>query len=134
MRGHVSEEKETEDFVVGKTTRDEVLAEIGSPSASSSYGGESWYYISMQRETVGPFATETIDQQVLKLSFDEAGILSKMEHVDKQAAQDISIARRETPSEGHSLGFMEQLVGNLGRFNASRDAGAAPGRKPGGGF
>jgi len=55
---------------------------------------------------------------------------------DKENAQDFDLATRVTPTEGHKLTFIEQLIGNIGRFNRPGGSGAgsvAPGRQPGSG-
>ena len=55
------------------------------------------------------------------------------DHYDLANSQDIDIVSRTTPTEGHTLGFFEQILGNIGRFNSpgSPTGSAAPGRQPG---
>jgi len=133
-RGHVGTANWKDSVRVGATTRDDILANFGSPSAQSSFGEETWYYISARKETTAFFAPETVDQQVVRIAFDASGTVSQLEVFDQSASQEFDLATRVTPTEGHTMNALEQMLGNIGRFNRGGDSGAAPGRRPGGGF
>lgn len=120
-RGYVSTGDIKTMVSVGQT-RDEVLANLGSPSSQSSFGNETWYYIAARKEATAFLKPEVVKQDVTKIEFDMAGIVSKVETFNEENSQDIPIAKRKTPTEGHSLGFMEQLLGNVGRFNKPTDS------------
>ena len=132
--GYVKDGDIRSKIVVGKTTRDEVAGLLGSPSAQSSFGDESWYYVTNRKEAFAFMKPELTEQEVMRVQFDKAGIVSKVENYDKNSGEDIALAKRETPTEGHTLGFVEQILGNLGRFNkpGGGNNSAAPGRKQGG--
>ena len=132
-RGYTSDENIKDVLVIGKTTRDEVQAKFGSPSSQSSFGSETWYYISGRKETVGPFAPEVVQQKVVRVEFDQAGIVQKVEDYSEKDGRDFALVKRTTPTEGHTMGFIEQALGNIGRFNRpDSSGGVAPGRRPGG--
>jgi outer membrane protein assembly factor BamE (lipoprotein component of BamABCDE complex) len=120
-RGYI-ETKPIKDSIQVGTTREEVRRVLGSPSTMSSYPPETWYYISRERETVAFLAPELTEQKVARIEFDAAGRVSKFENFGTDAARDMDYVERKTPTEGRSLGLMEQLLGNLGRFNTPRDA------------
>lgn len=113
----------------GVTTRDEVSAMLGSPSARSSFGAETWYYVTNRKETYGFLKPEVVEQDVLRIEFDSGGVVSSAKGYTREDGQDIEMARRVTPTEGHELGFFEQIMGNIGRFNKSGNTSAAPGRQ-----
>lgn len=121
-RGYVASKPVAEVIEPGKTTRAQVRELLGSPSTMSSYPPETWYYISRERETVAFLAPEITAQDVARIEFDEAGRVASLENFDVSAAREMEYVERETPTEGRSLGLMEQLLGNLGRFNTPRDA------------
>lgn len=117
---------------VGKSTREDVRTQLGSPSAQSSFGEETWYYITDRKEAVAFFKPEIVEQNVTSITYDTAGIVSKVDDYTLNNSQDVNIVKRTTPTEGHTLGFFEQILGNIGRFNRpGNDNSAAPGRKPG---
>ncbi|MFW0778093.1 MAG: outer membrane protein assembly factor BamE [Rickettsiales bacterium] len=135
-RGYVNADAWQEAITVGSTSREEILARFGSPSVQSSFGDETWYYISARKETTAFFKPDLAEQQVVRLVFDENGLVSSVESYDKENSQDFDLATRVTPTEGHKLTFIEQLIGNIGRFNRPGGSGAssaAPGRQPGSG-
>ena len=115
---------------INKSSREDVRTALGSPSAQSSFGDETWYYITDRKEAYAFMKPEVVEQQVARITFNQAGTVSKIEDYNLQDSQDVSIAKRTTPTEGHTLGFFEQVLGNIGRFNAPNNKTAAPGRKP----
>lgn len=121
-RGYIATKPVAESIQIGSTTKQEVRNLLGSPSTVSSYPPETWYYISRERETIGFLSPELTDQKVARIEFDAAGKVAKLENFGTDAAQEMDYVERETPTEGRTLGVMEQLLGNLGRFNTPRDA------------
>lgn len=131
-RGYVSEVDWGREIIPGKTTKDEVLAQHGSPSSQSSFGEESWYYITQRKETTAFMATEVAQQDVMRIVFDESGVAQKVERYNQDNAQEFDMVKRTTPTEGHTLGFVEQVLGNIGRFNKSSGSSPSPGRRSSG--
>jgi outer membrane protein assembly factor BamE (lipoprotein component of BamABCDE complex) len=129
IHGYMPQGEIKERLVIGQTTKDEVQAALGSPSSQSTFGDESWYYIWSRRETVAFFAPKTVEQNVVRIVFNQAGVVNKVEAFDKASGKKIDIAKRITPTEGHSMGVMEQFLGNLGRFN--KTGGGLPGQHSG---
>jgi len=131
-RGYVGEGAIRDQVTIGTSTRQDVLDTLGSPSSQSSFGEETWYYVSARKETVAFLKPEVEQQDVVRISFDQAGVVSKVESFDKNNAREFELVKRVTPTEGHTLGFFEQVLGNIGRFNRPQDVAAgsaAPGRK-----
>lgn len=102
------------------SSRDDVLALLGTPSSYSSFGPETWYYISQRKETMGFMRPKTVEQEVLALHFDEGGEVQEVEHYGLQDGVKVAVTKDVTPTEGHSMGVMEQLLGNFGKFNKSQ--------------
>ena len=135
-KGYVKQTDLLSSIVAGQTSKQEIVDLFGSPSSQSSFGAETWYYIGSRKETVGFLKPEQVDQDITRIEFDAGGVVSKVERYTQDNASDIQHVNRETPTEGHSLGFVEQVMGNVGRFNkpGSRSDTVAPGRRPGGGY
>ncbi len=116
-------------IIKGQSSKEDVEALLGSPSAASDFGDPSWYYITAQKETVGVFSPEITKQDVTEIVFDKAGVVKGINTYDKKNGKPIEVVSKETPAAGHSLTFMEQLLGNLGRFGApGRDISSGQGR------
>jgi outer membrane protein assembly factor BamE (lipoprotein component of BamABCDE complex) len=130
--GYVREEGFANNLKVGGSSKADVQTQLGSPSVQSSFGDETWYYITNRKEAVAFFKPEVVQQEVMKISFDKAGRISKIDNYTKDQAEVLDIAKRTTPTEGHTMGFFEQVLGNIGRFNAPNNTNSvAPGRRPG---
>lgn len=117
-RGHTKQSLDLSQVITGQSTKDDVVALLGSPSAMSDFGDPSWYYISAQKETVGIFEPEIKKQDVTEIVFDEAGVVKGINKYNKEKGKPIEIVEKETPAAGHSMTFMEQLLGNLGRVGS----------------
>ncbi|MDE3059936.1 MAG: outer membrane protein assembly factor BamE [Pseudomonadota bacterium] len=116
-RGYVSEQSIKDQIVVGQTTKDQVKEKLGSPSAQSSFGDENWYYITGRKEAYAFFRPSVVEQQVVRIAFDPSGVVTGVDAFNKDDGKDFAIAKGATPTEGHTLGFFEQALGNIGRFN-----------------
>lgn len=121
QRGHVEDGSLKEKVFVGTTTKDEVKRDFGSPSSMSSFGDETWYYIRTRKESQAFFKPEIVEQKVTQIIFDDAGTVAEIKEYDLKDGKPITTVAQTTPTEGHSLGFLEQLIGNLGRFNKPMD-------------
>ncbi len=134
--GYMKDAEWKDNIVIGKTTKDEVTAKFGSPSAQNTFGAETWYYITSRQETVAFLKPEVVDQETIRVEFDQAGVVSNVVAYDKSSGKQFDIVKRTTPTEGHSMGVIEQFLGNIGRFNSpgGGSGSVAPGRRPGGGY
>ena len=133
-RGYVKQASWKDTITIGKTNKQEMLDNFGSPSAQSSFGPETWYYISSRKEAVAFLKPEVVEQETVDVTFDAAGVVSSINIYDKNNARKVDLVKRTTPTEGHSLSFIDQALGNLGRFNkpSSGSDTAVPGRRPSG--
>lgn len=101
----------------GDITKNEVVEILGSPSSKTAFGQETWYYISEKTETWAFRESKVTDRKVVILKFDEQNVLSSIDSVGADAAQDFAIVERKTPTFGNELTILDQIVGNLQRFN-----------------
>ncbi len=116
-RGQMVEKEDYDKLVPGTTTRADVTALLGSPTARATFDDNTWYYIGEVTAPV-PLARPKIDhQQVLVLNFDGNGTLRSLRRLDQSNAHDVAMVSRVTPSPGSEASFMQQLIGNVGRYN-----------------
>ncbi len=101
----------------GVQTRNQIADMLGSPSSVAIFGEEVWYYISSQTETIAFYEPEIIEQQVVAITFDDAGKVKKIRTYGLEDAQEIEPVARITPTGGREITILEQFVGNLGRFS-----------------
>jgi len=115
-RGHRDDEPITSLVKVG-SAQTEVAEKLGSPSTKSNFGDETWYYIKARKESRAILAPAITEQHVTRITFGTDQMVSKIDEYDLKDGKEVEIVTRETPTEGHRLGFFEQILGNLGRFN-----------------
>lgn len=116
-RGHVDAQKNIAKIEVGRSYRQDVMQLLGSPSTTSSFGEERWYYIASQKEAYGFMAPEVTQQQVTQITFNADGMVTEVKTHGLNERRDIAITQDVTPTSGQEFGFFEQLLGNVGRFN-----------------
>lgn len=105
----------------GVTTKDMVQEIMGSPSAIATFQteGDAWYYISSKTEHLAFFEKEVTAREILVVKFDINDVVAELQGLDLEAGEEVKIVERETPTGGRKLGLLEQLFGNLGRFNTN---------------
>lgn len=118
MRGHTLEDTDMSQIITGQSGPEDVRALLGSPSATSDFGHLTWYYISERKETLAFYAPEVADQKVVAIHFDANERVADITEYSKEDSKPVSIVNKQTPTEGHEMTVMEQLLGNFGRFNA----------------
>ncbi len=126
-RGHMLDADWKEHLKAGSTSKEEVLQQFGSPSTTSTFGEETWYYITLQRESHAFFKPKIAEENVIRIVFDGSGVVQNVDTFDQSDMQKFAIAKRETPTEGHQMTIVEQTLGNLGRFNNSSTGRTNPG-------
>jgi outer membrane protein assembly factor BamE (lipoprotein component of BamABCDE complex) len=137
QRGNLPDKSKVADIEPGVTTKEMVSQILGTPSSVSTFSDKTWYYISRRTEQTAFFEPEVLDQQVVVVAFDDGGVVRDVQHLNLADSRPVDPSARETPSAGKELGFVEQLVGNLGKFNPGGSATKAfkrggPGGGPGG--
>lgn len=112
-------------LVPGTSTRNDALALLGSPSARAVFDDNTWLYIGeLTKPVIG--ATNSIhDQQTVALTFDQGGILRGVQTKGMADSVPVDLATRTTPSPGNESSFLQQLLGNVGRFNPGGPMGSA---------
>src|SRR6185369_4173794 len=122
QRGNKPDEEQVVQINPGVDDKNRVAELIGTPSTISTFDDRTWYYISKRTETTAFLDPELIDQEVLAITFDETGIVQNMRIYGPEDGRTIAYVDRKTPTEGNELTIIQQLLGNLGRFNPSGDS------------
>jgi len=110
----------------GSSTKSDVADGLGTPTATGTLDPNTWYYVGQRTEKTAFFAPEVVDRKVVAIHFDPAGIVRKIEQLDLAAGQNIDFVSRTTPTAGKDLSFLEQMLGNVGRFSGGKSS-QAPG-------
>jgi outer membrane protein assembly factor BamE (lipoprotein component of BamABCDE complex) len=105
------------ELVVGTSTKADVTALIGSPTARATFDDDTWIYIGLQtRQRIGrTLGVEAMDNTVL--TFNDQGVLSTVKRLNDDDSLPVEVVSRTTPSPGSEASFMQMLLGNVGRYN-----------------
>lgn len=125
--------KQKQAVVVGQTTEAEVKRLLGSPSTESSFGDKTWYYVASKTESVAFLKPKIIDQRVLVVAFDDTGTVNRIHEYTREDAMVLTFNKDHTHTEGNDLTVLQQLLGNVGRFNPDSLPGGKGPRMPRGG-
>ncbi|MCG9916564.1 MAG: outer membrane protein assembly factor BamE [Phenylobacterium sp.] len=121
------------DVKVGEDTKSVVRGRLGSPSTTSTFEDDIWFYISQVKEQVAFRKPQVVEREVVAIRFNADSEI--VESVDRYALQDgkvVAFNDRETPTRGRELTVLEQLLGNVGRGGMlPRDDEGVPGSRPG---
>jgi len=130
VSGHLFEEEEMKALEKAKSKQDiEVL--LGSPTATSSFGQETWYYITTKKETIAFLPDTILEQNIVAISFKQDNLIDKVSRYNEEDAQRPKLISEYTITKGTDTTTTQQLLGNVGRFSANKPAQTA---KPRSGF
>lgn len=102
----------------GRSSRAEVMAALGSPSTTSLFDGEeTWYYIGSKQRQFAFYPNEELDRSVIAIRFTDSDTVQSVRHSGMEEGTDVTLVARETPTAGNTLTIVEQLLGNIGKFN-----------------
>lgn len=122
VRGNLPDPENVLAVHPGESTREQVAQALGSPSVVGTFDDQTWYYVSKRTETFAFFEPEVIDQEVLVVKFDNTGVVADMKLYGMEDGRLVDPVERTTPNLGQELTFIQQLLGNLGRFNTDDTA------------
>jgi len=122
MRGNRVDADQLKELVPGTSTRTDVTALIGSPTARATFDDNTWIYISEVTRPRIARVQGVLSQDIVVLSFNEQGVLQDVKRLNQEDALPVTVVARTTPSPGTEASFLQQLFGNIGRFNAAPSA------------
>ena len=102
---------------VGETTKKQVIEIFGTPSAVSTFSNNTWFYMSDTTSTRAFLSPSILKSNVTRLEFNNKGVVQTLESLTEEDRIIVSHVYRTTPTAGYKFGIIEQLFGNIGRFN-----------------
>jgi outer membrane protein assembly factor BamE (lipoprotein component of BamABCDE complex) len=96
------------------------LAALGSPSTTSTIGGDAWYYVSQRTERRLAFMNpQIVDQHVLALYFDRDKKVQRIADYGLEDGKVIDFQSRTTPVAGGDATFIRSLLSSAGSMVGS---------------
>jgi outer membrane protein assembly factor BamE (lipoprotein component of BamABCDE complex) len=126
-------DQKPQDVKVGQDTRSTVLTKLGSPTATSTFDKDVWFYISQLRSQTSFYMPKTIHRDVVAIAFDHD--TEQVKSVDTFTLEDgrvFAYNPHETPTRGREMTVLEQLIGSIGAGSVlPPDQNVTPGSHPG---
>jgi outer membrane protein assembly factor BamE (lipoprotein component of BamABCDE complex) len=118
VRGYQVDEDSLSQIKVGATTKPEALAALGTPSTTSTVGGDAWYYIGQKMQhTLSFMPIQMTDQHVLAVYFDKNGKVNRIANYGMKDGKVFDFVSRTTPTGGSEPDFLKNIMGGLFRFS-----------------
>ncbi|HPQ50451.1 MAG: outer membrane protein assembly factor BamE [Alphaproteobacteria bacterium] len=130
-RGNLLEDYQMKEVLPGIDQKDDVIRKIGSPTTISPFDENTWYYMGQRTEKKGILDPKVTEERIVVVLFDPTdGLVDKI--VERQdGREDVPIVQRKTPTSGNEFTFIQQMLGNVGKFNKQPESAA---RTAGGGM
>ena len=113
--GNLIEASQLNKLKIGTTQREDVLVLFGPASFEGAFNNNRLYYNNQKMEAPIAGRTQTIERELVVLSFDVNNILEYIEIRDKSTDQEIVKLDAKTPTPGDTLTVVDQLFTNLRR-------------------
>lgn len=131
--GYQAVDASPQDIKVGTDTKSTVRARLGTPSATSTFDANLWFYINQVKQRVAFRRPQVVSRDVVAVSFDkDSEIVKTVDHLTLKDGRVIAYNGHETPTRGRELTVLEQILGTVGRGGMlpPTDQGV-PGTRPG---
>lgn len=126
--GNMLSDSKIAEVQTGVSTRNEVRRAFGTPTSVAPFDNKVWYYIGENTETTGVFKPKVTGRRIVRVSFNEDGVLQEVTDIDPNMTENVNLVDRKTPTAGKEFTAVQQMIGNVGRFNANKDKRAGGNR------
>jgi outer membrane protein assembly factor BamE (lipoprotein component of BamABCDE complex) len=126
-------DSDPKDVQVGTDTKSTVRAKLGSPSVTSTFDPNVWFYVNQVKQRVAFQKPKVTARNVTAIAFNKDSEL--VDAVNTYTLKDgkvIAFNSRETPTRGREMTILEQLLGSVGQGGLlPQDDEGVPGSRPG---
>lgn len=126
-RGYLMDQALVDSVQPGIDNRYSVERTLGRPTYVAQFGEPVWYYVSMDTKQAAFTRPRPYQQTVLKVHFDPAGNVSRIDRTGIDKVVRLDPDRHKTPTLGRNRGFLEDLFGNIGTVGAPGMGGGSGG-------
>jgi len=120
ISGYVPTEIEISQLRIGSSTREDVVRQIGEPLSHNYSSANFLFYVQKKVESIAFLRPRVTERKVIKLTFNERSILSRIDFADQVDSQVFESEQSIVVSEGRKLTFWQQMFGNIGNFSSEQ--------------
>jgi outer membrane protein assembly factor BamE (lipoprotein component of BamABCDE complex) len=116
QRGYILDEKLIDQVKVGSSA-EQVLVVLGTPSTTSTVGGDAWYYVSQRVHQNFAFsAPSVVDQRVVAVYFDRNKKVERLANYGIEDGKIFDFISRTTPTGGADQSFVKNMFKSFLNF------------------
>ncbi|MFM2444629.1 MAG: hypothetical protein RJB09_1815 [Pseudomonadota bacterium] len=116
QHGYVLDQRALEQVKVGASP-EQVLTVLGTPSTTSTVGGDVWYYITQKTERRVQFLDpKVVEQRVVAVFFGPSKRVTRVANYGLEDGKVIDFVTRTTPTGGQEPSFVLNALKGLLRF------------------
>lgn len=116
-RGSLVEADDYKQLKPGSSSRSDAIDLLGSPTARAAFDDNTWIYVSMMTVPSPASFPVITKQQVVVLNFDQGGTLRTLRTLDLKDAKHVGMVGDQTPTPGTKINILQEILGNVGRYN-----------------
>jgi len=117
VHGYQPDPRSLQQIRVGSSA-EQVLVLLGTPSTTSTVGGDAWYYISQQTTRMAAFMDQKIvDRHIYAVYFDKTKKVARIANYGIEDGKIIDTVSRTTPTGGAESTFLRGMFSNLLKFS-----------------
>ncbi len=116
QRGYVQDARQIDSLKTGQS-KEAVLASLGTPSTTSTVGGDAWYYISQTVTRPVAFMPDNITEQRVMAVYFGGGKMQRVANYGIQDGRLFDYISRTTPVAGGDSTFVQNMVRGLLKWN-----------------
>jgi len=117
VHGYQPDPRSLQQIRVGSSA-EQVLVLLGTPSTTSTVGGDAWYYISQQTTRMVAFMDQKIvDRHIYAVYFDKSKKVMRIANYGIEDGKVIDTVSRTTPTGGAESTFLRGMFSNLLKFS-----------------
>ena len=116
LHGYQPDQRSLEQVRVGSSA-EQVLVLLGTPSTTSTVGGDAWYYVSSQTKRLVAFMDpQVVDRHIYAVYFDKGKKVQQVANYGMEDGKVVDFVSRSTPTGGAESTFLRGMLLNLFRF------------------
>jgi outer membrane protein assembly factor BamE (lipoprotein component of BamABCDE complex) len=96
------------------SSAEQVLVLLGTPSTTSTVGGDAWYYISQKTSRSLAFMPpKLVDQHIVAVYFDKSKKVTRIANYGMNDGKVVDFSSRTTPTSGAEGTFLKNMMLNM---------------------
>ncbi len=122
-QGYLMDEPLISAIQPGVDNRESVQGTLGRPTFVGQFDQRDWYYVSRDTRQLAFNMPRPSNQIVLRVRFDQAGNVERVDRTGLELAARIEPSSDETPTLGRNRSLFEELFGNIGAVGQAGQRG-----------